>query len=341
MWRYASSFVFSGALAALAASRAFAADPACSPIAVAVDATVRARWPELPGLVREAFEARADIDACARVEIASNEGSIAVGVTLPDGRSALRHVSRQEDVMPTLEALLLVPRPAAAALGVTTSAPSIQASAPAQAVQATAIPAVPVHVAVPERGEMETRRALDPPSRLRIELSVLAGARVGDGVRSVGLGALSFLDIGGWLVGFEGRADRDERVGGGHAGAALELAALGGRRFRFQNLALDVVGGPAVALRGAGTGIAVAPVRPGASPDPGAANSSSQSGVGTVPRALFGAHLVVGARSSFRTCIGLDGEFGPANAPGGTPGDGFRLPVWTVGLALGATVGTQ
>src|SRR5271170_5516181 len=117
MWRYASSCVLSGALAAFGASRAFAGDPPCSPIAVAVDASVLARWPEIGERVRQAFEARTDIDACARVELASNESSIAVAVTLPDGRSALRHVSRQEDVLPTLEALLLVPRPAAAPPG--------------------------------------------------------------------------------------------------------------------------------------------------------------------------------------------------------------------------------
>jgi hypothetical protein len=368
MWHFASSCVFSGALAAFAASRAFAADPPCSPIAVAVDASVRARWPELPGQVRQAFETRTDIDSCARVELALNARSIAIGVILPDGRSASREVARQEDVLPTLEALLLVPRPAAAPLGVEASAPSIPAPAPTQAMQAkdagstppgsggeagsagaseggttpsASIPVIPVHVAVPERDEMETRRASYPPSRLRIELSVLTEARIGDGQRTLGLGALSLLDIGGWLVGFEGRADRDQQIGGGYAGSALELAALGGRRVRFQNLALDLVGGPAVALRGAGTAIAVAPARPGASPDPKAGGSSSQSSVGTVPRALLGAHLIFGARSSLRAFIGVDGEFGPANAPGDNPGDPSRLPVWTLGLALGATVGTR
>ena len=55
MWRYASSCVLSGALAAFGASRAFAADPPCSPIAVAVDAGVRrtlarAPWAGAPGL---------------------------------------------------------------------------------------------------------------------------------------------------------------------------------------------------------------------------------------------------------------------------------------------------
>src|SRR5882724_11172472 len=125
MWHHVSSCVCSGALVAFEASRAFAADPPCSPLVVAVDASVRVRWPELPGQVRQAFEARTDIDACARVELTMNEGSIAIGVTLPDGRSASRQVSRREDVLPTLEALLLVPRPATAALGGAPSAPSI------------------------------------------------------------------------------------------------------------------------------------------------------------------------------------------------------------------------
>jgi hypothetical protein len=332
MRRYATSCVLSGALAAFGASRAFAADPPCSPIVVAVDASVRARWPELPGQVRQALETRTDIDTCARVELTLNEGSIATAVTLPDGRSASRQALRREDVLPTLEALLLVPRAVPEALVVATSAPSIPASAPTQTVQTTAIPVVPAHMAVPERDEVLTRPASYPPSRLRIELSLLTDARIGDGQTSVGLGALSLLDIGGWLVGFEGRADRDQRIGGEYqAVPALELAALGGRRFRFQSLALDLVGGPAIALRGARTDTGVTP----------GGSTTSQSSLGTVPRALLGAHLIFRARSSFRTFIGIDGEFGPANAPGDNPSDAARLPVWTVGLALGATVGTQ
>ena len=331
MWRYASSCVLSGAIAARGASPVFAAEPPCSTIAVAVDESVRAHWPDLPAQVRQAFEARTDIDACARIELTMNEGSIAVGVNLADGRSATRRVSRREDILPTLEALLLVPRPTPPASGVATSAPSVPPPAPTQTVQA-AIPVVPVQLAVPQRDEVETGRASYPPTRFRIELSVVTDARIGDGQTSVGLGALSFVDIGGWLVGFEGRADRDQRIGRGYGpGTALELAALGGRRFRFHGLALDLVGGPAVALRADASGGTT--VTPGGSPSP----SSS----GTVPRALLGAHLIFRARSSFRTFIGIDGEFGPANTPGDNPIDEFPLPVWTVGLALGGTVGTQ
>src|SRR5258708_23647342 len=99
MWRKLSSSVLLGALGALGATRASAADLPCSPIKVAADPGVRARWPELPLQLREAFEARTDIDACARVELTMGESSIAVAVTLPHGRSAVRQVSRPEDLI--------------------------------------------------------------------------------------------------------------------------------------------------------------------------------------------------------------------------------------------------
>jgi hypothetical protein len=300
-------------------------------MAVTVDEWVRARWPDLPSHLRHALATRTDIDACARVELTLTDGAIALGVTLPDGRFASRQVARREDVLPTLEALLLVPQSAPEASVVATSIPSGPPPAPAQPAEATARAAVPARLAVPERHEVEARPASYAGSRLGFELSVLADARLGDGQTSVGLGAFSLLDIGGWLVGFEGRADHYEQIGGGFVGAALELAALGGRRFRFQNLALDFAGGPAVALRGGGTDTRVTP----------AGSTSLQSGLGTVPRALLGAHLVLGARSSLRTFIGVDGELGPATGPGGNPIDPVQLPAWTVGLVLGATAGTQ
>jgi hypothetical protein len=333
MWRRASTCVLSAAIAASGARGAFAADAPCSPIAVAIDEGVRARWPDLPSHLRQALATRTDIDTCARVELTVTDGSIALGVTLPDGRSASRQVARREDVLPTLEALLLVPRSAPEALVVGTSVSSGPPPAPRQPAEGTAIAPGQVRSAVPERREADTRPASYGGSRVGFELSVLTDARIGDGQTSIGLGAFSLLDIGGWLVGFEGRADQDREIGGGFAGAALELAALGGRRFRFQNLALDLAGGPAVALRGGGTDTRVTPE----------GTTTSQSTVGTVPRALLGTHLIFGARSSLRTFIGVDGEFGPAtgSGPGGNPIDPARLPAWTVGFVLGATAGTQ
>ncbi|HEY8087048.1 MAG TPA: hypothetical protein VIF09_04365, partial [Polyangiaceae bacterium] len=168
--------------------------------------------------------------------------------------------------------------------------------------------------------------------RLRIELSAITDARIGDGQRSLGLGATSFLDVAGWLVGFEGRADRYWQLEGGRDSASLELAVLGGRRFRFGDMSLDLSAGPAVALRGTASATVVTPT--------GA--TTSQSNEGPVPRFHLGARLHFAAHSTVRPFVGIDGDFGPPRPLGVEPTFyAPDLPVWTAGLALGATVGTQ
>jgi hypothetical protein len=44
--------------------------------------------------------------------------------------------------------------------------------------------------------------------------------------------------------------------------------------------------------------------------------------------------------STVHTFVGIDGEVGPSRLGEDLP-HAPQLPVWTVGLALGATVGTQ
>jgi hypothetical protein len=61
----------------------------------------------------------------------------------------------------------------------------------------------------------------------------------------------------------------------------------------------------------------------------------------TAPRLLLGARVSFGVLSTLHTFVGIDGELGPARAGDGENVPGApRLPVWTLGLALGATVGT-
>src|SRR3954471_19641390 len=103
----------------------------------------------------------------------------------------------------------------------------------------TARPAAPAPPAVP-----------DADNRLRLELSLATGARVGDGQTGFRAGALGFLDLSGWLIGFAGAIDRYQGIAGGPPAAALELAALAGRRVRFDATTLDFVAGPALAMRG-------------------------------------------------------------------------------------------
>lgn len=335
------------ATATVSARDARAEGAPCPRTEVAADASIQARWPELAEQVRDAFGSREDVDRCARVVLTTTTaqgGRIGVEVALRDGRSAQRLVSRREDVIPALEALLIVPQAPARDL---TSAPSATA-----AVTESAVASRPVDAALPNPGseaapivptsvrDMPAATPAQPPSHLRIELSALTGARIGDGQAGVGVGALSFLDVTGWLVGFAGRLDRYAMLGGGHAGGALELAVLGGRRWRFGTTALDLVAGPSVALGGQSSYETSTAVAPGAQTSSPSTAIRAASASNTVTRLLVEARLAFFARSTVHTFVAVDGDFGSANSPDASElPDAPRLPTWTAGLALGATVG--
>jgi hypothetical protein len=331
--------ILTSILAVFRAPSALADAGSCSPMAIEADAFVSARWPGLPDRVREAFEVRDDVDRCARVKLTSRAGSLSVEVTLQDGRSTARAVSRREDVVPTLEALLLVPqRTTQAGLDPpgTDSPSSSSPSAPPAQASPLSTPQVPSYLALAVPDRDAPAASLAPrSSRLRIELSVITGARIGDGQAGMGLGLLSFLELSGWLVGFQVRADRYQSLSGGPTDrGALELAMLGGRRLRFQSIALDLTAGPALVPQGtttyetrSATGVDV-----------------TQSTSSIAPRLLFGARVSFSALSTLHPFVGIDGELGPRRAGDGdgsnVPG-APQLPLWTLGLALGATVGTQ
>ena len=250
---------------------------------------------------------------------------------------ATRGALRPEDVIPVLQALLLMPEP-------------------------LLVPAVPTHsratdstnplsgtrIRAPERFTTDSAGANGPsPARraggLGVELSVIGGARFGDGQASYGLGAQSFLDISGWLVGFEGRADRYHQLSGAQAQTALELGVVAGKRIRLGAVTLDVAAGPGFAIKGAlASQTEVAFVSDSSDqppPPPPDARSSPEPSSGPVPRVLAGVHLGFSPRSVLRTFVGFDGTFGPARADGLGP-NSPSMPRWTLGLTLGATVGT-
>lgn len=320
--------IWAGALASagvLFAATARAAEPACSSILVEADPAVRDHWPALRDRVRVAFQDRSDVDACACVRLGMAGGSITVEVSLPDGRSAAR-LAPVEDVIPMLEALLLVPR----------LVPIVVAAPIATATKQTATTEVHQVISSSGTGHGEpTTSAERPPSRFAVELSLAVSAHIGDGQTSESVGAASFLDLAGWLAGFQGRADRYSGTAGGDPpDGALEIGMLAGRRFRVRAVSLDLVAGPAIALRGMSR-MATAPVGAGGMMRTVTESSSSN---GLVPRLLFGGRLNLGARSVMRTFLGVDGELGASGPvpPGATRG----LPSWTVGLALGVTVGS-
>jgi hypothetical protein len=290
-------------------------------LAIEADAALS---PALLNHIREAFDGREDIDQPVNVKITHREGAIVVEVLLRDGRSAVRSVLRQEDVIPTLEALLLVPEHR--------SPPEAAAPEPA-AEQLRAPPTEAVRDRAPS-----WQLPAHQPGHLRIELSVGGGARIGDGQTVVGLGAFSCVEIFGWLVGLDGRIDRYHKLDGSPSEGALRLAFLGGRRFWFDNVALDVVAGPGAVLQG--TEVVEAH-------SSSTGTTFTRSSTAAAPRLVLGSRLSFGARSTLHTFLGVDGEVGPGSAPHPDvpfhapdgPVIEHRLPTWTVGLALGATVG--
>ena len=306
----------------------------CAPAPVATDANVRRRWPDLREQIQQAFEQRDDVDACARIDIVITGVAVIVKVTLPDGRTAARSVLRREDVLPALEALLLLPE-------------SGDGAAPAAAASAAVTAVKPVRVERPDRiGATVTILPQEPPvpstdggGHLRIELGLGVEARAGDGQMGAGVGVASYLELAHWLLGFQARIDSyrlitgDTSMSGSSGSMAVELDALAGRRFELGTTALDLVAGPALAMHGnvrvsVPVGSATTPM----SPPP------SEQGL---PRLVVSSRLTFRAHAVVRTFIQLDAELGRQRSATQPLPDQADLPAWTAGLAIGATVGTR
>lgn len=212
--------VVAGIAVALSPRPACAAQPGCSRVAIETDGSLGSRGPELLQRVREAFEARQDVQRCARVVLTLGDEGLDVEVTLADGRSARRTVSGREDLVPVLEGLLIVPQAFPDPNRTDSSSSPSPAGAESAISPAPAVARPPEPTPAPTVFVMPVREApastpAQPSSHLRIELSALTGVRIGDGQASLGLGAVSFLDVSGWLVGFAGRADRYRMLSGG------------------------------------------------------------------------------------------------------------------------------
>lgn len=308
------------------------AEPApCTSPSVQMEPAARELHPDLPERIQAAFADRGAIDACARVQLRVVDDDIEVTVTLADGRVAERRVERADDVVPTLEALLVVPKVAEAedapepfeAEVPTPSVPEIPRSRPPPSPR---FGLVSHERRTPERS---SPASLEP---LGVEVALVAGAGIGDGQKSTNLGVLGLVDISSWLVGVQARA-REYRTqaptGPADGWATFELAALGGHRVRFPSFELDLVAGPAAAIE-AGSVSETGPAPPEKNPE---------SEAGVVPRFVAASHLVFAPRSFLHGFIGIEGEVG-ARGKGATSG-AYELPVWMVGFALGAAVGTR
>jgi hypothetical protein len=300
---------------------ALASDAQCGRLALEADAKVEDAWPELATHVHEAFDAREDTDTCARVRLAKREAAIDLEVVLPDGRSARRSELQPEDVVPVLEGLLVLPAHQAVA-----ELPPAEASSRVSPVAQSNVDHEP-------SGKLEPAEA--EPALLGYEFSLATQARVGDDQLSVGFGATSVLEVASVLVGLAARVESYKFANGGSLTPALELAAIGGYRFRVKGYALSVYGGPAwTRLQVSSSSIAPA----GSRVSPPAPDVSEEF----VPRFCLGARFDFWPRAVVRTFVNFDGVIGPAGrtAEGVPAGSVSRLPVWMVGIGVGATLGT-
>ncbi len=316
----------------LAPRASWGAELDCDGTSVAPDARLTARFPDLAERIRTELAERSDLDRCARIELELEaETVITIAVLLPDGRATSRSVTRSEDVIPTLQALLLVPERA------TPSRPPRGREAP------RVVPSGGALLASPLASQHDTL----PPKRaartMGFELSVLTGARTGDGQLAAGGGMLSFLELKHWLVGFQGRIDSYRPLLGGDTQTVVELGLLGGRRLDLGSVALDLTAGPALAMQGVTLAQTeeVAQVESGTTVRLPPPQRAAETGSGPLPRLWFGARLGFRPRSVLRTFVGLEGEVGPAGATDERASSLGRLPAFCFGLALGATVGTR
>ena len=321
-WNGASLVSLLAGVLAVAGARPARAGAAsgCAAVAVVTNAALDQRWPELPAQIRETFRGRADVDGCARIQLAAVGSTIELTVTLTDGRTAFRVVARREDVLPALEALLLVP-------GAGEAGDEGSGAPPPAAPRPPAIAPAIARAAAPPPSS-------DRPAPFRIELALEAEARAGIGWTGAGAGMASFLDVGHWLAGFGGRIDRYQSLDTGLDAVALELTALGGHRFGLGGRrTLDIVAGPALARHGT-----AAMVVQMTSTGMTVTQTSRNEGL---LRLVVSSRLTFGAASLVRTFIQIDADIGSAT-PDGAPGlNDPGLPPWTVGLALGAALGTR
>lgn len=338
---------FAAVLGLLPPTLARATDQGCSAPSVEADSAFNERYPGLLDQVRQELAGAAGLDACARVELRRGPEGVLVAVSLPDGRRASRELNRPDDVLPTLQALLLVPDspeplPTAESKSSTKPDPTPAERTTSEPTKRAAPRRAAPRASVSAADEVDRAAPVEQPRELGFELSAVTGVRIGDGQVGYGGGVLSFLEIKRWLIGFQGRADGYRSLRGGDPDTALELGILGGKRFDLGGSALDLTLGPALAMRGmafsqsesvAVTSSSTTPMAPVSQPVP------REEEVGPSPRLLLAARWGFRPRSTFRTFIGIDGEIGPSSEA--LEPDAARMPLYTVGLSLGATVGTH
>lgn len=280
--------------------------------------------PSLIALINDGYAHREDIDTCAHVRLTTRGAQVALAVTLPDGRVAERMTSRAE-LLTTLEALLRVPTATDGARDDRTAerrddarddeAVTLQVGSTMGARGAAA-------GGGGERDAVVPRAPRRP--RIGLELAALSSAQVGAWT-AVGAGALGLADVDSGLVGARFRYDQYNAPHGEHAFSAH---LLGGKRVRLGDFSLDLLGGFGLKLEtipeddGVPRPVIVQRPYPGAAVPPGPPFLLYTT---TRPEAVFSVRFNARAQSHLRAFLSLDGAASES---------------WSLGLSLGAAVGT-
>jgi hypothetical protein len=241
-------------LALLATTSASAMEPrvVCDLPNVEVQGAVSHVWAPTVDGVCQSLHALVDLDPAARATVWSAPSQVKVSVKLPDGRTAERRVATPAQLVPTLEALLVVPR--------------------LPLIAAVDAPIVPEALAEPVRhplqkvdfSEAPVMRSTEAPplaptdaNDTRLEIGADVGARFG---RDVVLGPQLFANfhLAAWRLGAAVRWDAgalnhpaqgiDRRLPGTQPTQTVVGEIQLGRHFTLWQLGLDVGVSPRLGL---------------------------------------------------------------------------------------------
>lgn len=298
------------------AARAAPDETMCEDPRVRVQGSVDARWLDPIARACERLAADPSSDRDARVRIVPSGHDLVVEVALRDGRRTLRRVTATERLVPTLEALVLVP-----AIPGEDEMPARPEPAPiATADDATS-------VAPPARAPTPAQSAASPP--VAFEASALFGGRVAGPFVSVAPAIGGRLRLGPWLFGVAGRWDVFQRPTRASTSTfEMDTVAFGielGRRVTLGAGALDVGVAPRL----------VAETQTAESLDGEQSSSATDLRLGALARwapTTAGVHFVVE----------LDAELSPSRLRRSLRLDPAlpALPAWSAGIALGVAWAT-
>jgi hypothetical protein len=268
-------------------------------------------WESAASQLKNDLKSLGELDRCAVVTLLPAGAEMIVQVVLADGRSAVRHVRRAEDLVSTIEALLLLP-PAAAY-------DSPPAPPPAMAPEPT-----------PETSTIGSRSAptQHTPAAAQVELGFGGNARTSGTPLFWGAGAMfvAQLALDGWLIGTEGHWDVFDApvtlvTPGGFNMQTVGIGAAAGRRIENGALRFDILVGPELLVENEeadGTGDGVG----GTSNDVRLHLTTRLLGARAKSPRWFGAFDADASPARFRRSLRMD-----SSLP--------QSPAWSAGLGVG------